>query len=127
MSNDLTETVKDAYSIENKSYQTQLDDSLIASIALSVFSFIAAINIRDAEIKRHTAGINRFIVLGLIFLSISFAVMGLVKYTTEFFNDLTGKYRYEFNYTSAIAYTIFVSILIIIELVYAQQVYIHLV
>jgi len=116
----------DANNISNKAYQTELDNSLLSSISVSIFSFIAAINIRNIEKTKNASGENRFIVITLVFLSIAFAVVGLVKYTTEFFNDLTGKYRYEFNYFSAIFYTILVSILIIVELVFSREIFYHL-
>ena len=116
----------DANNIANKSYQTELDDSLLSSISVSIFSFIAAINIRNTDKRESTSIGNIFVIISLLFLSISFAVVGLVKYTTEFFNDLTGKYRYEFNYFSAIFYTILVSILIIVELVFSREIFYHL-
>ena len=116
----------DANNIANKSYQTELDDSLLSSISVSIFSFIAAINIRNTDKRESTSIGNRFVIISLLFLSISFAVVGLVKYTTEFFNDLTGKYRYEFKYFSAIFYTILVSILIIIEIAFAREAFYHL-
>ena len=112
--------------IQNKAYQTELDNSLLTSISVSIFSFIAAINIRSTDHNVSANNSNRFIIIGLVFLSIAFAIVGLVKYTTEFFNDLTGKYRYEFNYFSAIFYTILVSILIIVELIFAKEVVYHL-
>ena len=110
--------------IENKAYQTELDTSLLSSVSVSIFCFIAAINIRNT-IQTTTNG-NRFIVFSLVMLSIAFAIIGLIKYTTEFFNDLTGKYRYQFNYFSAVFYTILICILIIIELIFAKEVWYRL-
>ena len=113
----LTETEK----FHNKSYQTQLDDSLLASIALSVFLFIATIHINSST--RLLQNMNKTIImLGLITLSIGIAVTGLVKFTTEFFYNLNDdKHREKFNFGLAIIYTIFISFLIIIEIIFAKE------
>ena len=111
----------------NKSYQNQLDSDLISSISLSMFAFLSAITIRGIEGPHEKSSYtNKIIVLLLIFLSISFSIVGIVKYTTEFFDDLRGKYRYQFNYFTAIFYTILVSILLIVELLFARETWYYL-
>lgn len=117
-----TKNLSETQQFQNKSFQIQLDDSLKSSIALSVFLFIAAININTTKIKNNSDATNKIIILGLIILSIAFALAGLIQFTTEFFDDLNDeKYRYTFNYGLAIVYTIFVSFLIIIEILFAKE------
>lgn len=117
-----TQNLSETQQFQNKSFQIQLDDSLKSGIALSVFLFIAAININTTQIKFNSDTTNKIIILGLILLSIGFALAGLIQFTTEFFDDLNDeKHRYTFNYGLAIVYTIFVSFLIIIEILFAKE------
>lgn len=118
--------VFDVNSLPNKSYQNDLENSLIASISLSILCFFSAVTVYNDMDKFNTKHSSRAIILLLIFLSVSFAIIGLVKFTTEFFNELDGVYRYSFNYFQSIFYSFLVFLLIVIEIIFSRSIIINL-
>ena len=108
-------------SLENRTYYTDLEESLISSISLSIFCFFSAVTVYNDMDKFKNIATSKFVIIMLIFLSLSFATVGLVKYVTEFFNHLDEVYRYSFNYFQSIFYTFLVFILIVIELAFARN------
>lgn len=113
-------TIEQKY--RNKTYQNDLDNYLINNISLSAFLFIAAININSFNKSARSIS-NDIILVGLLTLSVGFAIIALIYFTTEIFNELSPKQRHreQFNYAVAIIYTVFVSALIIIEIMFAKE------
>ena len=118
--------VFDVNSLPNKTYQNDLESTLIASISLSILCFFSAVTVYNDMDKFNNKNSTRFIILLLIFLSLSFAITGLVKYTTEFFDNLDEVYRYSFHYFQSIFYAFLVFLLIILELVFARNIFLNI-
>ena len=113
-------------SLPNKTYYNDLEQTLIASISLSILCFFSAVTVYNDMDKFKNKNSSRFIILTLVFLSLAFAIVGFIKFTTEFFENLDKAYRYTFNYFQSIFYAFLVFLLIILELIFARNIYMNI-
>ena len=97
-----------------------LESSLFSSLSLSVFILFSAISIINMS-KSRVLVMNKketsVIVVGLLFISISFALSGIVEFSHQYYNVKEKVNENKFDYTQSIIYNILVALIILFEII----------